>query len=83
MNKKRQVYWCIKTEFICAYNWKYLFSVLLQNETHVAAQKETKFRQFNQAIHSLAMAALGNREVTIIKPSVLRQWQQKPIEKSL
>jgi len=29
------------------------------------------------------MAAKANRKNTIIKPSVLRQWQPKPIEKSL
>jgi len=28
------------------------------------------------------MAAKANREVTEIKPSVLRQWQPKTIEKS-
>jgi hypothetical protein len=29
------------------------------------------------------MATKANREDTIIKPSVLRQWQPKPIEKGL
>jgi hypothetical protein len=38
--------------------------VLLQNESHVSAQKMTNIRRY-------------------IRPSILRQWQTKPIEKSV
>jgi len=37
---------------------------LLQNETHLAAQKNDKVRQYNQAISSQTMATKVNREDT-------------------
>jgi len=43
----------------------------------------TKVRQYNQAIISQAMGTNVIREDTIIKPSVLRQLQPKPIQKTL
>jgi len=39
-----------------------------------------KVSQYNQAISSQLIAAKANREDTVIKPSVLRQWQPQPIE---
>ena len=48
----------------------------------MAAQGNRGFT-YNQTISSQAMATKTNREDTIIKPSVIWQWQPKPIEDSL
>ena len=61
-------------------NFYFLFYYKMK---HVAAQKMIKVKQYNQTISSLAMAATANREDTIIKQSVLWQWQPQPIEKTL